>query len=46
MTPAQVLVTLAGVALAIAVNVYFFAARGRKAPGARAGTGGKDSGRS
>jgi hypothetical protein len=27
MTPAQVVVTLAGVALAIAVNLYFFAPR-------------------
>jgi hypothetical protein len=27
MTPAQVVVTLAGIALAVAVNVYFFAPR-------------------
>ena len=39
MTAAQVVVTLAGVALAVAVNVYFFApARARKAVSARAGT--------
>ena len=41
MTPAQIAVTLAGVALAAAVNVYFFApARTRKARGARPGGAG------
>jgi hypothetical protein len=35
MTPVQITVTLAGVALAVAVNVWFFAAgRPRKAGGA------------
>jgi len=42
MTAAQVAVTLAGALLAAAVNVYFFApARSRRAPGARAGGGGR-----
>jgi hypothetical protein len=38
MSPVEIVVTLAGVALAIAVNVWFFApARPRKARGARRG---------
>jgi hypothetical protein len=38
MTPAQIAVTLSGVLLAIAVNVYFFAPAGsRRARGAGAG---------
>jgi hypothetical protein len=48
MTPVQIAVTLAGVALAVAVNVWFFApARPRKGsdagPGAR-GSGSRDAG--
>jgi len=47
MTAAQVVVTLAGVALAVAVNVYFFApARARKARSARAGNRGERASRS
>ena len=45
MTAAQFVVTLAGVALAVAVNVYFFApARARKVPRARAGNRGERAG--
>ena len=45
MTAAQVVVTLAGVALAVAVNVWFFApARRRNARSAHAGTRGERGG--
>jgi len=41
MTPAQIAVTLPGMLLAVAVNVYFFApARSPRSRGARSGSGG------